>query len=171
VDNTRLAEGLQGVMDEIRLMIESDDAAGTTLETMLGVFEARVRPRVEDAGFYFGWQVDVDDVGDLSPQAVLQVFRIMQEAVANALRHSGGDRIDVVLSGAEDAALVVTVADNGKGAGLGVKSRKAGAGGHGMTNMRDRATSIGGRLDVDDTGPGLTITLRAPARVSLERVA
>jgi len=156
VDNQRVAEGLQGVMDEIRLMIDSVDDPGASLDAMLAVFDSRVRPRVEDAGFAFDWRIERGGPADLSPADALQVFRILQEAVTNAMKHSGGDRISVTVRD-QDGELEVAVADNGRGL-----ADPAPGGGHGLGNLRARAEAVGGALAFEDAGPGLRVVLRAP---------
>lgn len=167
-DNDRLAEGLQGVMDEIRLMIDSGDSGDATLDAMLTVFETRVRPRVEDAGFAFAWATDRTRADDLSPQAVLQVFRVMQEAVANAMKHSGGDRIEVALSDREDGVLDVSVRDNGRG--LSAIAENEG-GGHGLRNMHMRMQTVRGDVTLEDAAPGLRVRLSVPLPVTLGAAA
>ena len=161
VDNARVAEGLQGVMDEIRLMIDSADGSGASLDAMLAVFDSRVRPRVEDAGFAFHWRVERTADGDLPPSDVLQVFRIMQEAVTNALKHSGGDRIEVVVSDRAPGELEIAVADNGRGLDRG-RAKDASARGHGLANLQTRAAALGARLAFEDAAPGVRVVLKTP---------
>ncbi|WP_292043653.1 MULTISPECIES: sensor histidine kinase [unclassified Brevundimonas] len=169
-DNERMAEGLQAAMDEIRLMIDSVDAPGTSLETMLCVFENRVRPRVEGAGFGFDWDVHMNTPADLSPNEVLQIFRVMQEAVTNAMKHSGGDRISVTVKDL-DGTLDLSIRDNGHGLTENDAPRQVGQGGHGLGNMSMRAQSIGGELAWEDARPGTCVRLRVPLRSGLPQAA
>lgn len=166
LDSQRVAEGLQGVMDEIRLMLDSDDSAGASLDVMLSIFEARVRPRVEDAGFTLSWVVERTQAGDLAPADVLQVFRIMQEAVANAMKHSGGDLIEIQVSDRQVGQLKISIRDNGKGGVLAERDR-----GHGLGNMRDRAEAVGGSLSLSDAAPGTQVALVLPLRLFEEPIA
>lgn len=169
VDNAAMVEGLQGVMDEIRLMIDSSDAAGASLDAMLAVFQTRVRPRVEGAGFQFVWQDDHTLGADLAPQDVLQVFRIMQEAVTNALKHSGGDRIEIMVTDGADGDVRIEIGDNG--AGLAGGDTPASGGGHGLGNMRGRAEAVGGTIRFDDAAPGLRVVLALPVQVVVQEAA
>ena len=165
VDHGRIADGLQEVMDEIRLMIDSVDAAGTSLQTMLGVFETRVRPRVEEAGFRFDWTGTVDGSADLPPQQVLQLFRMMQEAVTNALKHSDGDRISVAVSDETQSDLIIAVTDNGKGLSVAENN------GHGLSNMQLRIAAVGGRIAFEDAAPGLRVVAHVPLAQTLREAA
>jgi signal transduction histidine kinase len=158
VDNERVAEGLQSVVDEMRLMVDSMDSVGESLGSALATFHERIRPRVEGAGFELDWQVDApDDLPDASPRTALQVFRILQEAVANAIRHSGGDRVALKVQAQADGALVLSVADNG------TSTAPRGKAGRGLANMRGRAALIGGRIDLDEGAQGFTVRLTLPA--------
>ncbi len=155
-DPEKTAEGLQSVIDEMRLMIDSMDSVGESLGSALMTFHDRVRPRIEAGGFVLEWINTVDNpLPDYPPRAVLQVFRVLQEAVTNALKHSGGDRITVHISDADTGRLNLTVSDNG--AGL----KPSPHAGRGLRNMQTRASMIGASLTVtgDDTGTRICLSL------------
>ena len=88
------------------------------------------------------------------------VYRVAQEAINNAVKHSGGRNIQVSLSVSE-AGLELQVEDNGKGFQL---RPGRGAGGMGLHIMDYRARSIGGSLEVRDTGHGTIVCCRVPHR-------
>jgi signal transduction histidine kinase len=153
-----IADGLQAVIDEMRLMIDSMDSVGESLSSALSIFRERTQSRVEGAGFAFDWTNQADRLPDYGPRDVLQIFRILQEAVVNALKHSGGDRVAVSIApGQSGFALRITVADNGTGM-KGTNTR-----GRGLINMAARAESMGGALRFDDTS-GTRIILDLPER-------
>lgn len=150
-----VAEGLQAVIDEMRLMIDSMDSVGESLASALTTFQDRVRPRIEAAGFVLVWNSLLDTrLPDYPPRVVLQVFRILQEAVTNALKHSGGDRIEIVVApGAEDDTVRLTVSDNGRGLAA------RGPSGHGLRNMQSRAALVGATVEIQDAGTGTHVVL------------
>lgn len=160
-DPPKVAEGLQGVIDEMRLMVDSMDSVGESLESALATFRARIQPRVEAAGFAFHWRQDETlPAPDLGPRDVLQVFRIMQEAVTNALRHSGGSAIAVEVAAAGADGVAITIADNGKG------GAQSGEAGRGLANMKNRARALGADYALTSTsgeGTRVTLTLHQPA--------
>jgi len=88
----------------------------------------------------------------------LTVFRIVQEAATNALKHAvRGTRVDVELDYGPDV-LVVKVADDGRGAGLGAP----GPGGHGLAGMRERAALYGGTVKAGPSTKGWVVEVRLP---------
>ncbi len=84
------------------------------------------------------------------------VFRIVQEALTNAIRHANASAVTVWLRrGAR--AFTLRVTDNGKGI------VKAGRAGFGLLSMRERARDIGGDLSLAGRpGRGTTVTLTIP---------
>jgi two-component system sensor histidine kinase UhpB len=84
----------------------------------------------------------------------LAVYRVAQESLTNAVRHSGGSRAEVVLTD-ENGGLLLRVTDDGTGIERPLR-------GGGIRGMRERALMIGGRLTVDGNAGGTSVTLRLP---------
>ena len=99
-------------------------------------------------------------IPDLAPEVELAVYRIAQEALTNAMRHSEATDVDVTVSLAcIDDELVLSVSDSGRGLPEG-----AGDGG-GLTGMRERAMLIGADLQIQSSRPGgVSVTLRLPLK-------
>jgi two-component system sensor histidine kinase UhpB len=155
----RVAEGLQGVIDEMRLMIDSMDSVGESLGSAFAIFRERVQPRVEAAGMAFVWQDQSgQSLPDYGPRDVLQVFRIMQEAVTNALKHSGGKSLTVTLAPSPDPAFALRLAIADDGAGMG----KANPRGKGLDSMAARTAGFGGKVEVATNERGVTVSLDLP---------
>ena len=156
----RMTEGIQSVVDEMRLMIDSMDSVGESLSVALTTFHARVQSRIETAGFKLNWS---DQTGgsfpEYGPREVLQIFRILQEAVNNAVKH-GASPIEVLIFAYPDPAYPVriTVADHGVG-----MTEKRGRG-RGLSNMTARAEAIGARFSIINSSSGLSVQLELPAR-------
>jgi len=93
------------------------------------------------------------------PSTATHLFRIVQEAVNNAVKHAGAQRIDICLE-AEQATGFLSVRDNGRGI-----SSEASGRGSGLDIMRHRAATIGGSLRVSaDPGGGTVMTCRFPLK-------
>jgi signal transduction histidine kinase len=97
----------------------------------------------------------------LPPGVEVAAYRIVQEALTNALKHAGPARARVTVSYEPDA-LWLEVTDDGPGTG------EPQPGGHGLVGMRERVALYGGELDV---GPRATGGFGVRARLPLERRA
>ncbi|MFT3865785.1 MAG: sensor histidine kinase [Solirubrobacterales bacterium] len=98
------------------------------------------------------------DFSDLSDDQQLVVYRVAQEALSNAARHSGAAHVAVTLRrGPEGVEL--SVADDGRGFAFAESERGLGIGG-----MRERALLVGGELTLESRpGAGTTVRLTIPA--------
>ncbi|MFI8532590.1 sensor histidine kinase [Streptomyces aquilus] len=107
--------------------------------------------------------------GETTPPAVgAAAYRIVQEALTNAVRHAGAEPVVRVEVYEEQGALRLAVTDDGAGeAGAGGSS--SGDGGFGLVGMRERARSVGGTLDAGPrAGGGFEVTAVLPLRGALE---
>ena len=97
----------------------------------------------------------------LAPSLENEVLRIAQEALANAVRHSGATRVELDLR-YHPNELTLTISDNG--VGFQSTDTTLPAQGHfGIQGMRERAVQIGGTLHVESSPTnGTTVTLQAP---------
>jgi signal transduction histidine kinase len=128
----------------------------------VGLVEA-MRNALDEVAAEAGWSATfTEDLGDvrLSPAVETAVFRIFQEALANALRHAGTPRVDVAL-GRTDDSLTLAVTDAGVGfqaADDGLRRR-----GLGLVSMAERAKLLGGSCTVaSEPDRGTRISVRLP---------
>jgi len=156
-------EPIRNCLEDLSLIIDSIEPVNGDLGSVLGMLRVRMSHRLEEAGIKLCWEIaDIPMLADFGPQRVLQVLRIVQEAIANALKHSRATQIAVraVLCDADriqdPAAVAIEVADNGIGM---VSARRAG---HGLKNMRRRAAELNGRLSVDSCETGTKVRLELP---------
>jgi signal transduction histidine kinase len=101
-----------------------------------------------------GLDVEVRTEGDARPLSgvvSLAAYRVVQESLTNVLRHAAARRAEVALAYGDDA-LVVTVSDDGRGAGPGPAAAEVR--GHGLAGMRERVTVLGGHLDAGPRAEG-----------------
>ncbi|MCH1571536.1 MAG: PAS domain-containing sensor histidine kinase [Longimicrobiales bacterium] len=112
--------------------------------------------------------MEVEDVeAYLDQTAKLAVYRIIQEAISNARRHSGADSVRASLRLA-DGTIIVEVTD--RGCGFDPSFFIEGPGGLGLVSMQERASMLGGRLaKVTSPGEGTTIRLVIPIGGATER--
>lgn len=145
------AEELRAAVVELRPAALDEDGLVHTLRTQIHVLDRAHSARVT---FVSG------PVRALPAAQEEALLRVAQEALHNALRHSGGDRVDVGLARRGNGA-VLSVTDNGRGFEPREVRR---AGRHlGLVSMRDRAGGVGGRLSVRSApGRGTTIEMEVP---------
>ncbi|NUK12047.1 GAF domain-containing sensor histidine kinase [Streptomyces lunaelactis] len=145
------ADELRAAVVELRPAALDEDGLVNTLRTHIQVLD-----RAHSAKVTF----DTSGIRALPAAQEEALLRVAQEALHNALRHSGADQVDVVLARRGQGA-VLGVTDNGKGFEPRTVRR---AGRHlGLVSMRDRASGVGGRLTVDSApGKGTTIEMEVP---------
>ncbi|MFD7840967.1 GAF domain-containing sensor histidine kinase [Streptomyces sp. NPDC059761] len=145
------ADELRSAVTELRPAGLDEDGLVATLRDQVHVLD-----RAHTAHVTF----TCDGVRALPATQEEALLRVAQEALHNALRHSGGDRVEVTLARRASGA-VLTVTDDGSG--FSPSSIRA-AGRHlGLVSMRDRASGVGGRLTVhSEPGTGTTIEMEVP---------
>jgi two-component system, NarL family, sensor histidine kinase UhpB len=93
----------------------------------------------------------------LPPDVELVVYRIAQESLTNALRHSGASHASVSLQ-ADERLLILGIADDGRG-----MPAELPPGTGGIAGMRERALLVGGRLSMESApGGGTVVRLTVP---------
>ena len=106
----------------------------------------------------------------LSPTVSLVVYRIVQEALTNVLRHAGTRAEVRVRLGYTDDAVRVSIVDDGGAPSARAEAAPERPGGHGLVGMRERVNVHGGHFAAGPLGSGwsveATIPLQAPATVT-----
>jgi signal transduction histidine kinase len=103
-------------------------------------------------------ELEVDPATQLAPDEQIEVFRIVQEGLANVRKHSGASHAEVWI-GRDGAKRLVRIRDDGAGFAPGENGA-----GQGLKNMQTRAASIGGALALisrPGKGTALEVVLRA----------
>ena len=100
---------------------------------------------------------------ELAPGAEQEVYRVVQEALANIAKHSGATRVDVraVTEGSPPGhgeALALRIRDNGHGFDV----AQAGSAGLGLSSMRERVAALGGTLRITSSVGGTSVEASIP---------
>jgi len=101
---------------------------------------------------------------ELRPWHVIQIVRILDEAVTNAVKHAGARHITVGIETMRDAdgeRGCITVTDDGKGFAVDGETRRAS---RGLANMKSRAARCGAELALSSGGSGTIVRLQLPRR-------
>jgi polyhydroxyalkanoate synthesis repressor PhaR len=155
---------IQEVLEHLRALTESLHPLALTQLGLVAAIQAHVARLRLSSGIEI--LVDIETkIGSLAPGVELTCFRIVQEALTNALKHSGAHTVWVTVSRlANDVQLAIR--DNGNGFDAAATADRAiKAGRVGLFSMRERASLIGGRLTVlSEVGRGTKITANLPCQ-------
>lgn len=158
---------LKDCLDDLKLTIDSMEPVEADLLLLLATLRFRLEPRLENTNITLLWQVqELPALSWLEPSSALHILRIVQESIANILRHTRADQIRVHTAHEADG-VSVTIEDNGHGFDL--QKALASAAGRGLHNQQRRAQAIDGRVSWSSTASGTRFTLwlplqRLPAR-------
>jgi chemotaxis family two-component system sensor kinase Cph1 len=112
-----------------------------------------------------GLHIDLEiKLGDQRlPQAIeTAMFRVLQETITNVVKHSGANRVGVVLD-ADDVGVRLIVEDNGCGLQQGSEDLALGIGHLGLLGLRERLALAGGSVEVESNPQnGTTVYARIP---------
>jgi signal transduction histidine kinase len=147
----RSAQVLRYTGNDLRLEDEASHAFPDLMASLLTRYRAMAR-RAHQITLELGDDVPSAPLGEIGTQ----LFRILQEALTNARRRSGAEKVSVIVS-MDGGTLVAEVIDVGRGFGVDT------AAGVGQSSMRERAQIIGGELQIGSKpGRGTRVSLRVP---------
>ncbi len=160
----RLVELTQGLHADIR-----ESITGLKTDAYEEGFLHTLNDYVRWFSYNYGIKADLILVGEFkdemfSPVAVVQLQRIIQEAMANGRRHAGARQIQITIQVMGDTA-EITVEDDGTGFDFVKAMAKKGS--YGLHIMQERAAEIGADLSFD-TGAeaGTRVRIRVPVKTS-----
>lgn len=148
---TQLQAGMQHLVAELRPRIIDDRGLAAAARWLVDVTRARSGVACELAA-------SVDEGVRLAPGLAIDAFRILQEALSNALKHGAPGRVRVDLIIAADAVDLGVTDD-----GCGLRPRAEAPAGFGILGMRERARAHGGELAIEAApGGGTVVRVRLP---------
>lgn len=144
-------EQVRMISRELRPSVLDDLGLAVALDRYAAEFERR----------HPGLEVDVhsDNAGRLPSLVETALYRIVQEAMTNAARHSGCTTLSVLLS-RRDHAVQAIIEDDG--AGFDVSAVRAARASVGLHGMSERAELVGGRLDIESSSDGTAVFVEVP---------
>ena len=151
----RLSDSSRSAMSQLRETIWAIKTEEITIEKFAGKLNELSRKYSEGLGV----KLSIAQSGEnylLPPAKVINLFRVCQEAINNAIKYSGCNGIRIELN-AEENVLTMSIADDGKG--FNIATAKTG---YGLQNMRERVEEIGGKYKIDsvqDKGTTIDISI------------
>lgn len=171
----RLERSFQDTGDaRLAQVVELRALVAGTLQTVRRISRELRPPMLDELGFAeaVAWQIrtfaqasglrveqHIEGIPDLPAALATSMYRVLQECLTNAARHSGGNRLHVTVQTVK-GELVMRVADNGRGI---TKAQADASGSLGLLGMRERVRLAGGTLTVDRLPKGGTeVVVRVP---------
>jgi signal transduction histidine kinase len=167
-----IGDAARAALKDLRLVIDSMDDIGGDLMLALGSWRDRVTAQLRPHDIALDWHAVPPGLPvhpELRPWHVIQVVRILDEAVTNAVKHAGAKRIAVSIETLRDdvgeAFGTITVSDDGKGfAPRGDAAQGQAKAGRGLSNMQNRAASCGAVFELISGNDGTRVRLKLPRR-------
>jgi signal transduction histidine kinase len=165
ISDERVSQILKDCLDDLKLTIDSMEPVEADLLLLLATLRFRLEPRLEGTGVSLVWEVrDLPALDWLNPSSALHILRIVQESIANILRHTRATEIRVATIATDDA-VQVCISDNGGGFDVHqALSGTGGASGRGLQNQQRRAASLDGKVTWQSGPQGTRFTLWLPRR-------
>ncbi len=154
-----LADELQLSLQDLRLIIDSlDPVLADNLSIALGTFKSRIQPLLNNASVSLIWDVQVERIADLQAADILNVYRCLQEAVHNALRHANPDEIEIRGRSTTEALYLSIIHD-----GQMLPRTKSG---RGLAIMHERAQRLGGQFSLTTENSRITAAFEIPTPIN-----
>ncbi len=149
--NEDLTHFINTTLADLRLMIDSLDSVGDSLDMVLAKFQDRIRPMIESHGAQLAWRNRLEKAGpEYSQRDLLNIQRTLLEAVSNALNHGQPENLCIEIR--EDGGeITIEVVDDGAGFDQDQVST-----GRGLNNMRQRMRAVGGECVIQSKRGGPT---------------
>ena len=147
----QIADKLRSIATELRPPILDDLGLAPALDALVAHAAGEADPF--EVGVAVRDETGSGQNGRPPPEVEIAIYRIVQEALANAIRHSGGKRAKV--SGTVAVGrIVLTVSDDGMGLADTSLERGTRSGRLGVASMRNRAESVGAALAFEPSAEG-----------------
>ena len=170
---------MRGAQNEVRRLRNAIDEAHDSLRELLTNFKSRMDergliPAIEDLVIRFKSETGVAvflqnewKQTNFSPTQEVQVFRIIQEALANIRKHSNACNVRIMLHHSDDEHFDVLIEDDGLGINQDNDNPSRPGEQIGIRIMRERATRLNGKLTIEsEAGEGTRVRLSCPAHIS-----
>lgn len=153
----QMADLARSALQDLRDVVSRTRGEPGTLQMTLGEIRREAEHRLEAAGGHLVWE-EASALPDpsLAPAQSLHLYRIVREAITNALRHAHARTVRIRVR-SHGTALYLDVTDDGPGL--------AAQPGQGVRGMRARARELGGAVDwTAGTVGGTKVVLQFPLR-------
>ncbi|KAB7624070.1 sensor histidine kinase [Alkalilimnicola sp. S0819] len=152
-----IEQAAREALDDLRLVIHSLDIGDRDLTLALSKFHERLQRQLKRLGVELQWSIArLPEVAGVTPAHALNLLRILQEAVTNALKHGPAASISLRGMAGEQGRAVIAVENDGA-------PFVAREGGAGLGNMHRRAAQLGAELAIEALPRGARLLITLPA--------
>ena len=155
-----IAFELQHGLNDLRMTVDSLDQLDNDLHAALENFRMRALPQLDAARLALEWRLS-DNVHavSLDARATLNIYRMLQEMLANCIRHAGARQFSVDID-FDESRRILTIATLDDGTGFDPAAIRRGKG---LASLQQRVAKSGGQVAVASApGQGTRIDIRMP---------
>jgi signal transduction histidine kinase len=164
VSELKISQILKDCLDDLKLTIDSMEPVEADLLLLLATLRFRLEPRLEGTGINLRWEVqELPTLNWLDPSRALHILRIVQESIANILRHTNANEIRISTEQEVDG-VTVTIEDNGQG--FDIEKALNSVAGRGLRNQQRRAMTLEGKVSWTSNATGTQFVLWLPLRLA-----
>ena len=155
-----IADYLQLALEDLRIMMDSMQTFDGDVGTLLGQLRYRLERRIQQAGLTLEWKVDdLPDFPNMTPQDALNLQRIVQETLVNAIKHAKASKVSLVARMKTPSSLKIQIKDDG----CGFDEQGVEFTGRGLSNLHYRAVELNASLTINtQPGRGCCVVLLIP---------
>jgi two-component system, NarL family, sensor histidine kinase UhpB len=148
-------------LDDLRLVIHSLDINDHELPLALAGLRERIERQLRRLGIDLHWSMArLPEISGVTPTHALNLLRIVQEAITNAVKH--GRTREIVVQGSQDANGEALISVQNTGIPF---PRDPARRGIGLDSMQRRVRQLGGRILFDSLNDGTRVRIHLPPRL------
>lgn len=157
----QVARAAREALDDLRLVIHSLDIQDRELPVALAGLRERLERQLKRIGVELHWSMArLPEIAGVTPSHALNVLRILQEAVTNAVKHGRPSRISVLGERDDRGGARIVVENDGN-----PFPRSRSHGGTGLINMRRRVRQLDGAIEIEPLDNGTRLALLLPLQL------
>ena len=141
---------------DLYLVVDTISNNTKSLSDALVDLKFRTEKRLFGTAVEFHWKFQLEELPEISHKIILQILRILQEAMSNSLKHANAENICIVAVYIPNVELMISVSDDGRGMNEGART------GSGLNNMKTRARNMSAELVFRTREVGSEVTFRMP---------
>ncbi len=163
-----LERQLQRCLDDLRLVVSTRLDNSRDIQSAVFEYCLSMEEQLKGGNLAIEYEIDDNLPINLPPQMHVDVLRILQESMANVMKHSGATMVFIKLEQTETDA-ILAIADNGIGLPMELTTPNVdlltnNMGGRGLLGLVARAKRWGGQCVLSQTNPGTRILLTIPIK-------